>query len=150
LAIFNYVAAGELLSTVSNQERVDQILDVKYEAADLSDIAQQCKKQSQSECEELLSLLCQYETLFDGTLCDWKFKPISLELREGSVPYSTQAYPIPEKYFKTARKEIRRLCYIGVLKRQRESEWGSPTFITPKKDNTVRVTRRLNKMLGQL
>jgi hypothetical protein len=88
--------------------------------------------------------------LFDGTLGDWKLKPVSLELREGSVPYSTQAYPIPENYFNTTRKEIDRLCKIGIFKRQRESKWGSPTCITPKKDNTVRVVldfRRLNKML---
>jgi hypothetical protein len=87
--------------------------------------------------------------LFDGTLGDWKLKPVSLELKEGSVPYSTRPYPIPEKYFETTRKEINRLCNIGVLKRQRESEWGSPTFITPKKDQTVHVVsdfRRLNKI----
>jgi hypothetical protein len=87
--------------------------------------------------------------LFDGTLGDWKLKPVSLELREGSVPYSTRPYPIHEKYFETTRKEVNRLCDIGVLKRQ-QSEWGSPTFITPKKDQTVRVVsdfRRLNKML---
>ena len=88
--------------------------------------------------------------LFDGTLGDWKLKPVSLELRKGSVPYSTRPYPILEKYFKTTCKEVERLCEIGVLKRQRESEWGSPTFITPKNDHTVRVVldfRRLNKML---
>lgn len=97
----------------------------------------------------MLTLLRRYETLFDGTLGDWKLKPVSLELREGSVPYSTRPYPIHEKYFETTRKEVNRLCDIGVLKRQ-QSEWGSPTFITPKKDQTVRVVsdfRRLNAML---
>ena len=110
----------------------------------------QCANLNLNERDELLTLLRRYETLFDGTLGDWKLKPVSLELREGSVPYSTRPYPIPEKYFTTSRKEVERLCEIGVLKRQRESEWVSPTFITPKKDQTVRVVsdfRRLNKML---
>jgi len=88
-AIYNYIAAGEPLSTASEQERVDRILDAKYEKADLSDVARQCSNLSLDEREELLSLLRQYETLFDGILGDWKLKPIPFELKEGSVPYST-------------------------------------------------------------
>ena len=150
LAIQNYIAAGEPLSTASEQERADRILDAKYEKADLPDIVRQCKHLNLSERDELLTVLRRHETLFDGTLGIWKLKPVSFELREGSVPYSTRPYPIPELYFETTPKEIDRLCEIGVLKRQRDSEWGSPTFITPKKDQTVRVVsdfRRLNSML---
>jgi len=66
MAIYNYIAAGELLSTASEQERADRILDAKYEAADLPDIVKQCENLSLSECEEL-TLLRRYETLFDGT-----------------------------------------------------------------------------------
>ena len=94
MAIYNYIAAGEPLSTASEQELADWILDAKYEAADLPDIVKQCENLSLSEREELLTLLRRYETLFDGTLGDWKLKPVSLELREGSVPYSTRLYPI--------------------------------------------------------
>jgi len=101
----------------------------------------QCANLNLSQRDELLTLLRRYETLFDGTFGNWKLKPVSLELREGSVPYSTRPYPILEKYFKTTHKKV---------ERQRESEWGSPTLITPKNDHTVRVVldfRRLNKML---
>ena len=129
------------MSTASEQERADRILDARYEAADLPDIVNQCANLNLSERDELLTLLRRYETLFDGTFGNWKLKPVSLELREGSVPYSTRPYPILEKYFKTTHKKV---------ERQRESEWGSPTLITPKNDHTVRVVldfRRLNKML---
>jgi hypothetical protein len=112
MAIYNYIAAGEPLSKASKQEHADRILDAKYEAADLPDIVKQCENLSLSEREELLMLLRRYETLFDGTLGDWKLKLVSLELREGSVPYSTGPYPIPEKYFETTCKEINRLCDI--------------------------------------
>jgi len=81
MAIYNYIAAWEPLSTASEQGRADQILDAK--AADLLDIVKQCENLSLSEREELLTLLRRYETLFDGTLGDWKLKPVSLELREG-------------------------------------------------------------------
>ncbi len=37
------------------------------------------------------------------------------------------------------KKEIQRLCNSGVLQWQPDSKWASPTFIIPKKDNTVRV-----------
>jgi hypothetical protein len=39
----------------------------------------------------------------------------------------------------TFKKEIQRLCDLRVLKWQADSEWASPTFIIPKKDNTIRV-----------
>ena len=119
MAIYNYIATWEPLSTASEQERADQILDAKYEAADLPDIFKQCENLSLSERDELLMLLRRYETLFDGTLGDWKLKLVSLELREGSVPYSTGPYPIHEKYFETTCKEVNRLCDIWVLKTQK-------------------------------
>ncbi len=33
---------------------------------------------------ELLSLLQWYEQMFDGTLGDWKTKPVTFELKEGA------------------------------------------------------------------
>ncbi len=48
------------------------------------------------------------------------------------------------------KKEIQRLCNLGVLQWQADSEWVLPTFIIPKKDNTVRVVsnfRELNKRI---
>jgi hypothetical protein len=34
-------------------------------------------------------------------------------------------------------KEVKRLCKLGVLERQPESEWALPSFIVPKKDRTT-------------
>ena len=54
---------------------------------------------------------------------------------------------MPHLYKETFHKELLRLVDIGVLEVIQESEWGSPTFIIPKKDNRVRFIsdfRRLN------
>ena len=46
--------------------------------------------------------------------------------------------------------EVERLCKVGVLKKVNRSEWAAPTFIIPKKDNTVRFIsdfRELNQRI---
>eukprot|EP00804_Cyclotella_cryptica_P006302 CCRYP_010141-RA/>CCRYP_010141-RA protein AED:0.41 eAED:0.30 QI:0/-1/0/1/-1/0/1/0/449 len=47
-------------------------------------------------------------------------------------------------------KELKKLCDLGVLQWQRASEWASPSFIVPKKDQTVRFLsdfREVNKRI---
>jgi hypothetical protein len=90
--------------------------------------------------------------LFDGTLGDWKTKPVSFQLKEGVSPYHGQAFPVPKVHKETIIKEVERLCKLGVLERQSASEWALPSFIIPKKDKTVRflsdfweVNKRLDR-----
>ncbi len=45
---------------------------------------------------------------------------------------------MPKNHKKTIIKEVERLCELGVLERQPASEWASPSFFIPKKDQTVR------------
>ena len=50
----------------------------------------------------------------------------------------------------TLKKEVDRLIKIGVLKKINNSQWAAPTFIIPKKNNTVRFIsdfRELNKRI---
>ena len=77
--------------------------------------------------------LKKYETLFDGTLGDWKVSLISLDLKEGTTPYHGRAYPIPQIHKRSMRIKVDRLIYLGVLKECNDSEWGAPNFIIPKK-----------------
>ncbi len=44
---------------------------------------------------------------------------------------------MPKVYKETIRKEVERLCQLGVLERQSASESASPSFIIPKQDKTV-------------
>ncbi len=105
---------------------------------------------SDPDKQKLLELLQEFEELFDGTLCDWDCERVSLQLREGAKPYHCRPFPIPKKHMDITKKEIQRLCDLEVLQWQADSEWDSPTFIIPKKDNTVRVVsdfRELNKRI---
>jgi hypothetical protein len=75
--------------------------------------------------------------LFAGTLCDWKTKPVSFQSKEGATPYHGQALPVPKIHKDFLIKEVERLCKLGVLEQQHTSEWASPSFIVPKKNNIV-------------
>jgi hypothetical protein len=75
--------------------------------------------------------------LFDGTLGDWKTKPVSFQLKEGASPYHGQAFPVPKVHKDTLIKEVDRLVQLRVMERQQALEWASPLFIMPKKNRTV-------------
>ena len=46
----------------------------------------------------------------------------------------------------TLKKEINRLIKIGVLKKIDISQWAAPTFIIPKKNDTVRFISDFRKL----
>jgi hypothetical protein len=81
----NICLAQEQVSTKDGTKRVIEILDAKYDKADLPAlIRDNCSHLTPSYQEKLLSLLLKYETLFDGTLGDWNRPPVSIELKEGA------------------------------------------------------------------
>jgi hypothetical protein len=127
-------------------ERVKNILDAKYEKADLKDIASNATDLSESEQQEFLRLLHTYEDLFDnGT---WGVYDI--ELRPDATPYHARAFPIPHINTATLKMEVDRLCQVGVLRKVNHSKWAAPAFIIPKKDGSVRFIsnfRELNKTI---
>jgi hypothetical protein len=142
----NTSQAQEPVSTRNATKRLIEILDAKYDKADLPAIVHLTASQQ----EKLLSLLFDYEQLFDGTIGDWNRPPVSIEMKERAKPYHGRPYPIAQIHKATLMKEINRLGGIGVLKRQSSSQWASPTFIIPKKDMTVRTItdfRELNKWI---
>jgi hypothetical protein len=125
-------------STQDATKCVTWILDAKYKKVDLQSIVQDnCKHLSADHQKKLLQLLKRYESLFDGTLGDWKTKPVSFQLKEGVSPHHGQAFPVPKVHTETIIKEVERLCKLGVLERQPASGWVSPSFIISKKDQTV-------------
>jgi hypothetical protein len=142
--------AQEPTSTRNTTKRIVEILDAKYDKADLPSIEKNnCGHLSTSHRNSLLVLLLKFEELFDGMLGDWKLPPVSFELKEAK-PYHGRPYPIPKIHKATLIKEIDRLILIGVLKGQPSSKWVSPSFIIPKKDHTVRTIsdfRELNKRI---
>ncbi len=77
---------------------------------------------SANQQKKLLQLLKKYKTLFDGTLGDWKTKPVSFQSKEGVSPDHGRAFPVPKIHQDTITKEVERLCELGVLERQPVSE----------------------------
>jgi len=137
--------------------RVTQILDAKYEKANLPKVVDDnCKHLNAQQRNNLLRLLIQHEELFDGTLGDWRDELVNFELKKDAKPFHGRPFPIPQVHKDTVKKEVERLVEIGVLKPIQESEWAFPSFIIPKKSKepgkpgTVRFLsdlRELNKRI---
>ena len=125
----NNVMINEPKSTLEATQRVVKILDAKYEKADLNAVVDNCKHLSVPDQKKLLKLLTEFEDLFDGTLGDWDTEPVSLKLKEDAKLYHGRPFPTPKAHKETIKKEVQRLCELGVLKWQPESEWASPSFI---------------------
>ena len=112
----NNSMAHEPQSTQEATERVVNILDTKYEKADLqSVVSTNCSHLSLQDQNKLLELLTEFEELFDGTLGDWKTDPVSFELKEGTKPYHGRSYPVPKAYKDTTIRELNRLVDLGVV-----------------------------------
>jgi hypothetical protein len=115
----NHSLAMEPQSTQNATKRATWILDAKYHKADLQSVVRDdCKHLSADQQKKLLQLLKKYEPLFDGTLGDWKTKPVSFQLKEGVSSYHGQAFPLPKIHKDTLIKEAERLVKLGVLERQ--------------------------------
>ena len=126
---FQHVSPPEPHSTAELTQRVVKILVAKYEPIDLPKVVNNNYSHlTSTEKDELLDLLIKYESLFGGTLGDWKTKPVSLELKEGAIPYHGRAFPTPRIHKETLRKEVDRLVELGVLKWQGESECAAPSY----------------------
>jgi hypothetical protein len=83
----NHSLAMELHSTQDANRHVTRILYAKYQKADLHSIVRGNRKHlSTNQQKKILQLLKKYESLFDGTLGDWKTKPASFQLRREYHP----------------------------------------------------------------
>jgi hypothetical protein len=75
---------------------------------------------------------------------------VDIELRDDSKPVSSWYYTVPQINKETFRKELMRLVAIEVLTPVQQSEWGTPVFIIPKKDGTVRFIMYYRKVNGMI
>jgi hypothetical protein len=114
-----------------------KILDAKYEKVDLDAYFKLFNHLDNKQKISLKSLLSKYKHLFDGLLGDWKTDPVELQLKSGEMPFQLSPFPVPKIHEETLKKEINRLCDLGVLKPQVVLEYQSPSFIIPKKNGTV-------------
>ncbi len=112
----NHSLATEPQSTQDATKHATRILDAKYNKADFRlAVRDNCKHLKVDQQKKLLQLLMKYELLFDGTLGDWKTKPVSFQLKEGASLYHDQAFPVLKIHKDTLIKEVERMVKLGVL-----------------------------------
>jgi hypothetical protein len=129
------------------------ILDAKYEKANIDATINTLKDLSSNQQQQLKALLYKFEHLFYGNLGDWNKEPVSFKLKEGATPFQLPPFSVPKIHEETLKKEIQRLCNLGVLKLQIASEYQSPSFIIQQKNGTVRAVldfRVLNSKLQRV
>jgi hypothetical protein len=114
----NHSLAMEPQNTQDATKHATRILDAKYSKADLQSVVKDnCMHLSADQQKKSLQLLKKYELLFNGTLGDWKTKPVSFQLKEGASLYHGRALPVPKIYKDILIKEVDRLVKLGVLER---------------------------------
>jgi len=120
--------------------RATEILDAKYEKANLKDIALSNKTLNKDQKLKLFRLLKRHKTLFDGTLGNFNDGEIDMTLKPGVTPFRGRPYPIPHAQKDLMRREVDRLVQLGVLEGPLKDipEWGAPCFPIPKKNNQIR------------
>lgn len=127
-----------------------EILDAKYDKIEIDAVIEQQKHLNDSQRQQLKAVMRGFEVLFDGKLKKYPGKQIRLELKEDARPVHCKPFPIPNSQAEVFKKECQRLCDEDVLEPVGATEHAYPTFIIPKKDQTVRWVsdfRRLNQML---
>ena len=83
-------------------------------------------------------MLLKYEPLVDGSLGNWKTDPVHLHLKIIEMPH-VSPFSIPKIHEQSLKKEIKRLCDLGVLQPQVASEYQSPSLFLPKQNGTIRI-----------
>ena len=131
-----------------------QIMDSKYDKMDTLRVAKDQKHLSEKEQEQLYNLFQEYTDLFEGKLGEWPDEEVDVQLRADAVPYHCgKPIRIPHVHLETLKKEVQRLCDIGVLEAVSARDagpWCAPSFIIPKKDGTPRFItdyRMVNRMI---
>jgi hypothetical protein len=117
---------------------------------DIDKIAVAQQHLSLAKRNKLHAVFTKFHPLFMGQCGMYNGPPIQLELLPNSKPFYGKPFQIPQAYQKVTREEISRLESLGLLTKVTSSEWLAPTFVIPKKKQTVRVStdfRGLNKCL---
>jgi hypothetical protein len=111
----------------------------KNKPVDIVEVVQKQTHLTSEEQEQLQNALFDFQPLFQGKCGEFKGEPITLELLPGSKPLYGKPFSIPKAYQQVTKNEIEPLESIGILTKVTLAEWAVPTFIIPKKTNTVRV-----------
>jgi len=116
-----------------------KILPAEYKPSDVLEITKKQTHLTSEEQDKLHNVLLDFKDLFLGQCGKFTGEPITLELIPDAKPFYTKPFAIPRAYEQVTKNEIKRLESLGILTPVKASQWAAPTFIIPKKDNTVRL-----------
>ncbi len=117
-------------------------MDAKYEKVNTDDVVNQLTHLSETQKEDLRNVLKDFSNLFDGTLGVYPRRKFHINIMPGAKPKHVRPYAVARIHLEAFKKELDHLVSIRVLSPTGASEWGSPTFITPKKDGRICVVLR--------
>jgi hypothetical protein len=144
-----YLAMTEIFEVQCNAEQLfgmdwydptcyaSEILDTKYEKVSKNDVVHQLTHLHDKQKKDRKVLFKDFTRLFDGTLGVYSHKKFHIDSIPGAKPTHSQPYVIPCIHPEAFKKKLDCLVHLKVQSPQGASKWGSPTFVTPKKDNTV-------------
>lgn len=124
VAEFYYLAATEDPILQTTEERHEKILDVNYTKVDIDELVEQLRLSVDAK-KQLTQLLKRHPTIFGGGLGKLDIDPVSVRVAPDAKPVNQQYYSIPQAYVGTTKREIKRLCKIGVLKQVDHTTWSS-------------------------
>ena len=127
-----------------------RILDIEGEALDICEVVESSTHLSSEERRILHTLMNKYKNLFYGILCTFDTEPVDLEVKTWALPVRSMPFPVPHIRREKFQLEIKWLLRLGILCRNNDSRWISPSFIIPKKDNEVCFLtdfRKVNELL---
>ena len=85
----------ELLGEDWLDSHATEILDTKYEKTYIKDVVNTRKHESKEQRNELVSVLNDHATIFDGTLGIFPHKQYHIDIEEHAVPVHIRAYTTP-------------------------------------------------------
>jgi hypothetical protein len=117
---------------------------------DVNETAQKQTHLTQTQRDDLGTLLSKCATPFNGELGLCPHRKLHLDLVEDAKPVHKRPCPVAHSHVETFKNELEHLVKLKVLQRCGASEWAAPTFIVPKKDGRagwVSDFRELNKLI---
>ena len=109
-----------------------------YSKANLDKVAAAEVQLYENQREILLSLLTEFDDLFDGTIGKLDTTTINLEAKPGYKMFNYIYYLMPNINKETSHKDIQHLVEIGVLNSVQNTQYGTTVFIIPNKEGTAR------------
>ena len=94
----------ELAPTSEATEILVKILDSNYAKAKLEHVSTNTSKMNSEERIKFLSILNEFDYLFDGTIVEWDTYHIDLESNPEAKLVNSKYYPVPSIKTETFRK----------------------------------------------